>query len=54
MLISFRTKRVNKKTSVSGSRAGVRGGESVPAGAIAHPQLATEWVVFLLTKKIKR
>ena len=28
--------------SVPGSRAGVRGGESVPAGAIAYPQLASE------------
>ena len=50
MLISFRAKRVNKKNISPWSRAGVWGGESVPAGAIAHLQLAKMgW--FLLRKK---
>ena len=54
MLISFRGKRVNKKNvSPGNSRAGVWGGESVPAGATCTYQLATEWVVFAYEKDKK-
>lgn len=53
MLISFRAKRVNKKNVSRGKQSWGLGGESVPAGAIAHLQLA-KMGCLLLTKKIKR
>ena len=50
MLISLRTQRVNEKTSDPRTRAEVGGGESVPAGAIAHTSLP-KLFVFCLHKR---
>ena len=48
MLISCQ--RVNEKTSDPGTRAEVEGGESVPAGAIAHTNLP-KWFAFCIHRR---